>query len=41
MLAGDTTAVPLITRGLLLEDPNNPSNLAFFAGLVAEPPQAN
>ncbi len=38
-LAGDTTAVPLITRGLLLQDPNNKGNLAFFAGLVAEPPQ--
>jgi hypothetical protein len=40
-LAGDTTAVPLITRGLLLQDPNNKGNLAFFAGLVAELPQAN
>ena len=40
-LANDTTAVPLITRGLLLQDPNNKGNLAFFAGLVAEPPQAN
>jgi len=40
-LASDTTAVPLITRGLLLQDPNNPGNLAFFAGLVAEPPQVN
>ena len=38
-LAGDTTAVPLVTRGLLLQDPNNKGNLAFFAGLVAEPPQ--
>jgi len=37
-LVGDTTAVPLITRGLLLQDPNSPGNLAFFAGLVAEPP---
>src|SRR5580658_1295655 len=36
-LSADTTAVPLITRGLLLEDSNNPGNLAFFAGLVAEP----
>ena len=36
-LAGDTTAVPLVTRGLLLQDPNNKGNLAFFAGLVAEP----
>jgi hypothetical protein len=32
--------VPLVTRGLLLQDPNNKGNLAFFAGLVAEPPQA-
>jgi hypothetical protein len=39
-LSADATAVPLITRGLLLQDPNNPGNLAFFAGLVAEPPQA-
>ncbi|MGA6988662.1 MAG: DUF5666 domain-containing protein [Terriglobales bacterium] len=39
-LSADTTAVPLITRGLLLQDPNNPGNLAFFAGFVAEPPQA-
>jgi hypothetical protein len=39
-LAGDSTAVPLVTRGLLLQDPNNKGNLAFFAGLVAEPPQA-
>jgi hypothetical protein len=40
-LENDNTAVPLITRGLLLQDPNNPGTLAFFAGLVAEPPQAN
>lgn len=40
-LAGDTTAAPLVTRGLLLQDPNNKANLAFFAGLVAEAPQAN
>jgi len=40
-LAGDTTAVPLITRGLLLQDPNNKSNLAFFAGFVADPSQPN
>ncbi len=40
-LAGDTTAVPLVTRGLLLQDPNNKGNLAFFAGLVADPPQSN
>ena len=38
-LEGDTTAVPLITRGLLLKDPNT-GNPAFFAGFVAEPPQA-
>jgi hypothetical protein len=40
-LESDTTAVPLVTRGLLLQDPNNAGNLAFFAGLVAEPSQAN
>jgi uncharacterized protein DUF5666/uncharacterized protein DUF4382 len=40
-LSGDTTAVPLITRGLLLADPNNPGKIAFFAGFVADPPQAN
>ena len=40
-LSADTTAVPLITRGLLLEDPNHPGTIAFFAGLVAAPPQAN
>jgi hypothetical protein len=39
-LAGDTTAVPLITRGLFLKDPNT-GNLGFYAGLVADPPQAN
>ncbi len=38
-LEGDTTAVPLVAHGLLLEDPNNPGNLAFFAGWVAAPPQ--
>ena len=40
-LAGESSAVPLITRGLLLEDPNNPGRVAFYAGFVAEPPQAN
>ncbi len=39
-LSGDTTAVPLITRGLFLKDPNT-GNPAFFAGFVADPPQAN
>ncbi|MGA2201335.1 MAG: DUF4382 domain-containing protein [Terriglobales bacterium] len=38
-LEGDTTAVPLITRGLFLKDPNT-GNPAFFAGFVSEPPQA-
>jgi len=38
-LAGDTTAVPLITRGLVLKDPNT-GNPAFFADFVADPPQA-
>ncbi len=38
-LANDTTAVPLIAHGLLLEDPVT-SNLGFFAGYVAAPPQA-
>jgi uncharacterized protein DUF5666 len=40
-LASDTTSVPLITRGLLLEEPNNPGTIAFYAGLVAQPPQSN
>ncbi len=39
-LASDTTAVPLITRGLFLKDPDT-GNPAFYAGLVADPPQAN
>jgi len=39
-LAGDTTAVPLITRGLFLKDPNT-GDPVFYAGLVADPPQAN
>src|SRR5208283_6067277 len=38
-LAGDTTAVPLIMRGLFLMDPNT-GNLGFYVGLVAAPPQA-
>ena len=38
-LEGDTTAVPLIARGLFLKDPNT-GNPAFFAGFVSEPPQA-
>jgi hypothetical protein len=33
--------VPLITRGLLLQDPNNHGNLAFFAGFVEQVPQAS
>ena len=40
-LSADTTAVPLITRGLLLQDPNNHGNLAFFAGFVEQVPQAS
>ena len=40
-LASDTTSVPLITRGLLLEEPNNSGTIAFYAGLVAQPPQSN
>ena len=39
-LAGDTTAVPLITRGLFLKDPNT-GTPAFYAGLVASPPHSN
>jgi Domain of unknown function (DUF5666) len=39
-LSGDTTAVPLITRGLLLKDPNT-GNPAIFAGFVADPPPTN
>ncbi len=38
-LESETTAVPLVTHGLLLEDPSNPGHLAFFAGFVADPPQ--
>jgi hypothetical protein len=39
-LADDTTAVPLIVRGLFLKDPST-GNPAFFAGFVAGPPPAN
>lgn len=39
-LAGDTTAVPLITRGLFLKNPNT-GTPAFYAGWVASPPQNN
>jgi len=39
-LAGDTTAVPLITRGLFLRDPNT-GTPAFYAGWVASPPASN
>jgi hypothetical protein len=39
-LEADTTAVPVITRGLFLKDPVT-GNASIFAGLVAEPPQAN
>jgi hypothetical protein len=38
-LAGDTTAVPIITRGLFLKDPIS-GNPEFFAGFVADPPDA-
>jgi hypothetical protein len=40
-MAADTTSVPMITRGLLLEEPNNPGTIAFYAGLVVQPPQPN
>lgn len=39
-LAGDTTAVPLITHGLFLKDPST-GNPEFFAGFVASPPTSN
>ena len=39
-LAGDSSAVPLITRGLFLKDPNS-GNPEFFAGFVASPPTSN
>jgi hypothetical protein len=35
-----TTAIPLISRGLLLENPVS-GNLQMYAGVVADPPQAN
>ena len=39
-LAGDTTAVPLITRGLFLKNPST-GTPAFYAGWVASPSQGN
>jgi hypothetical protein len=39
-LAGDTTPVPLITRGLFLKNPST-GTPAFYAGFVASPPQSN
>jgi len=39
-LAGDSSAVPLITRGLFLKDPSS-GNPEFFAGFVASPPSSN
>jgi hypothetical protein len=39
-LSGDTTAVPLVFRGLFLKDPVS-GNPEFFAGFVADPPVAN
>jgi hypothetical protein len=38
-LAADTTPVPVIVRGLFLKDPIS-GNPEFYAGLVADPPQA-
>jgi hypothetical protein len=38
-LAADTTPVPVVARGLFLKDPIS-GNPEFFAGLVADPPQA-
>jgi hypothetical protein len=38
-LSADTTPVPVIARGLFLKDPIS-GNPEFFAGLVADPPQA-
>jgi hypothetical protein len=35
-----STAIPLITRGLLLKDQAS-GNIEFYAGLVADPPQVN
>jgi hypothetical protein len=40
VLDADTTPVPVIARGLVLKDPVT-GNASIFAGLVAEPPQAN
>jgi hypothetical protein len=39
-LQSTTTAVPLVTRGLLLKDPVS-GNPEVYAGLVADPPQSN
>jgi len=39
-LSTDTTAIPLVTRGLLLKDPVS-GNPEMYAGFVADPPQAN
>ena len=39
-LSADTTAVPIVAHGLLLEDTTT-SNVSFYAGFVADPPQAN
>jgi len=38
-LAADTTAVPIVARGLFLKDPIS-GNPEFYAGLVSDPPQA-
>jgi hypothetical protein len=40
VLDADTTPVPVIARGHFLKDPVT-GNASIFAGLVAEPPQAN
>lgn len=39
-LQSTTTAIPLVTRGLLLKDPVS-GNPEVYAGLVADPPQSN
>lgn len=39
-LSADTTAVPVVVRGLFLKDPIS-GNPEFYAGLVADPPQAS
>lgn len=39
-LESTSTAIPLVTRGLLLKDPVS-GNPEFYAGLVADPPQGN